>query len=92
MLTKVLAVVFAVAIPAVGGTVYLAAGGKCPFSCSEQTACPATASVSEETPNCCQMPSCCQTPSRTSCANGEGVSCCGDHETEVLDVMPREVK
>ena len=86
MLTKVLAVVFAVAIPAVGGTVYLAAGGKCPFSCSEQTACPAATSAAEETPSCCQS------PSRTSCLSTEGLGCCSDHEAEVLDVMPREVK
>jgi hypothetical protein len=90
MLTKVLAVVFAVAIPAVGGTVYLAAGGKCPFSCSEPTACPAATSAAEETPSCCQA------PSRASCcATAEAGGCCGGESeatTEVLEVMPREVK
>ncbi|HVK07398.1 MAG TPA: hypothetical protein VM597_01345 [Gemmataceae bacterium] len=90
MLTKVLAVVFAVAIPAVGGVVYIGASGKCPFSCAEQAACPAaSASVSEETPSCCQS------ASRTSCLSLEGLGCCGEESEatpEVLAIQPRELK
>lgn len=91
MLTKVLAVVFAVAVPAVGGVAYIHSGGHCPFSCSEKAVCSPIVSAAPETPGCCE------TPTRTSCLSLDGPGCCNDDSEatvtpEVLTVPPRELK
>jgi hypothetical protein len=92
MASKLLAVVLAAAVLTVGGYTYweFADGGCCKAK--------APAEATATTPCDSATPPCCQEPSRTSCialAPGEG--CCEDlpstvGSSEVLTIMPHEVK
>lgn len=88
MVTKIAAMVFAVAVAAVGSYVYMSS------SC-DHGPCPNASQSVGTSPDCCSLeqPSCCQQPSRSNLIDAP---CCSDDKEvatpEVLAIQPREVK
>ena len=88
MASKLLAVIFAVAVLTVGGYTYCHYSDcPCESSCSQSSGEPAQITV--------PLP-CCQEPTRACCLQAPDIACCKDDDgpvaAETLAIAPREVK